>query len=486
MRITLLGTGSADGWPNPFCHCDSCDAERAEGRTRAPSAALVDDVVLIDCGPTAPQAIGAASRSLAAVEHVLVTHGHPDHLDPAFLLYRSWAGTSRALHVWAPVRAIEACRPWLAPDDDVELHVIAPGDVLRLATTVGDFTARVLPAAHASGNGDELAVEAVLFDLGDPSGTRLLYATDTGPLPRSTLEAIEGTFEAVIVEETFGDTCDHGTGHLDLSTLPALLENLRDRGAITPTTTIAATHLSHHNPPTRLLRQRVQPLGVQVLDDLSVIDTRLPAGRARTRHLVMGGARSGKSTFAERLAAHAPEVAYVATSGDRPGDADWAERVLEHRARRPAHWSTIETIDLVTAIGAARPDGVVLVDCLALWLTGQLDAADAWARADAGQAAEVRTEMTARIDEVAQAVSSSPSDLILVSNEVGMGVVPATASGRLFRDLLGVVNARAAAQCDYVTLVVAGRALPLEPSRPTRTAHLPTPPDDQPPRKARQ
>jgi DNA processing protein len=85
MRIHLLGTGSADGWPNPFCHCASCESERAAGRSRTSSAALVDGVLLIDPGPTATNAATRAGIGLARVAHVLITHGHPDHIAAASL-----------------------------------------------------------------------------------------------------------------------------------------------------------------------------------------------------------------------------------------------------------------------------------------------------------------------------------------------------------------------------------------------------------------
>jgi adenosylcobinamide kinase/adenosylcobinamide-phosphate guanylyltransferase len=82
MRIRLLGTGSADGWPNPFCECPSCEFERREGRTRMPTSALVDDVVMIDSGPTAPYNASRGGISLRQVQHLVLTHGHPDHLAP--------------------------------------------------------------------------------------------------------------------------------------------------------------------------------------------------------------------------------------------------------------------------------------------------------------------------------------------------------------------------------------------------------------------
>lgn len=459
MKILLLGTGSADGWPNPFCECASCGAERAAGRSRRPASALVDDVVLIDCGPEATHAASAAGRSLHCVEHVLITHGHPDHLDPAFLLTRDWAlGIERQLHVWGPGHAIDLCRDWIAPGAPVELHAVGPGDHIVLSTAVGEYRLSVLPAAHSSGNGDRLSDEAVLFDLTGPDGRRLLYATDTGPLPDSTIAAISGAVEVLLVDETCGDRHDHATGHLDLATLPVQLASLRSAGVIISRTAVIATHLSHDNPPTAILRARLAEHGVHVPDDLDVIDTdRVAAPR---RLLVLGGARSGKSSHAEKVAqSWSSEVSYVATGGVRPDDAEWAQRVAEHRARRPAAWTTVETLDVATVLASAARGTVVLVDCLTLWLTGQLDELDAWARGD--EAAEVQAHVMVRAAGLLEAMQASHADVILVSNEVGLGVVPATAAGRLFRDAMGRVNAALADACDQTTFMIAGRAIAL-------------------------
>lgn len=464
MEILLLGTGSADGWPNPFCDCSSCEAERAAGRSRRPASALVDDVVLIDCGPGATHAANAAARSLQRVEHVLITHGHPDHLDPAFLLTRHRAhGIERHLHVWGPEHAINLCRDWIAPGAPVELHAVGPGDQLVLSTAAGEYRLSVLPAAHSSGNGDRLSDEAVLFDLTGPDGRRLLYATDTGPLPDSTIAAIHGAVDVLLVDATCGDRHDHATGHLDLATLPVVLASLRSAGVITSTTTVTATHLSHDNPPTALLRERLAEHSVLVPDDLDVIDTdRMTAPR---RLLVLGGARSGKSSHAENVARNwSPEVSYVATGGVRPDDEEWAKRVAEHRARRPAPWTTVETLDVATVLASAAPGTVVLVDCMTLWLAGQLDELDAWARAD--EAAEVQVHVMVRAARLVQAMQASHADVILVSNEVGLGVVPATASGRLFRDAMGRVNAALADACDQTTFIIAGRAIALKELTP--------------------
>ncbi len=169
------------------------------------------------------------------------------------------------------------------------------------------------------------------------------------------------------------------------------------------------------------------------------------------RVLVTGGVRSGKSRHAETLLAGRRQVTYLAP-GPVPtaDDPDWAARVAAHRARRPAHWTTVETTDLPAALPTA---GSALVDCLGTWLTAQLDELDAWEWG-------APPTFDARLDALVAAVAAA-SDLVLVTNEVGLGVVPAHASGRLFRDLLGTVNQRVGAVCDEVHLVVAGRVLRL-------------------------
>jgi adenosylcobinamide kinase/adenosylcobinamide-phosphate guanylyltransferase len=465
MRITLLGTGSADGWPNPFCGCASCAAERDAGRSRAPSSALVDERILIDCGPTTPHIPATAGVTLQDVEHVLITHGHPDHLHPAFLLTRRWTSPRTTLHVWGPPLAMDLCRDWVGPDSMVELHVLAPGQDAHLTTAGGTYAVRALPAQHGHGDGDVMAEEALLYAITGPDGDRLLYATDTGPLTEATTGVLDETFDAVLLDETFGDKPDHGTGHLDLATLPGVLQSLRACGAVTSATVVAATHLSHHNPPTPILRDRLGALGVALVGDLDVIDTSRPGGGQARRHLVTGGARSGKSALAERLAGDRAVVTYVATSGHRPDDAEWQHRVALHRERRPADWTTVETTDVAGVLASAPGNSVVLVDCLALWLTAQLDEIDAWRRADDGQTEQIRAEVFERMAALVDALAQCAADVVLVTNEAGMGIVPATASGRLFRDLLGILNTRVAAACQETTLVVAGIPLPLTAAR---------------------
>jgi adenosylcobinamide kinase/adenosylcobinamide-phosphate guanylyltransferase len=172
--------------------------------------------------------------------------------------------------------------------------------------------------------------------------------------------------------------------------------------------------------------------------------------------LVTGGVRSGKSRHAESLMAAHPNVTYVApgpTVTEDP-DPDWAARVAAHQARRPAGWTTLESRDLAAALTAPGP---VLVDCLGTWLTALLDAASAWESPSTDVQDLVDTALAAAV----AALAAHLGPVVLVTNEVGLGVVPEHRSGRLFRDLLGTVNQRLAAECDEVHLVVSGRVLRL-------------------------
>jgi len=457
MKVQLLGTGSADGWPNPFCACDSCEAQRATGRPRLSSCALVDDVLLVDWGPNLASAAGRGALRLDGIHHILFTHGHPDHLAPDFLLWRSWIPGLRTLHIYGPPHAISRFEHWVDPQAPVVFHVVEAGDEFTARTTRGPILVRALPAAHGHGNGDLFADEALLYDITAIDGDRLLYATDTGPLQAATLEAVHGRdFSLVLIEETFGRHVTHGTGHLDLTTLPTTLDALREAGAVTPATDVVAFHLSHHNPPAAELAVELAQWGARIVDDGAVIDTR---ASDRTRILIVGGARSGKSRYAEALASTRAGVTYVATGGRRPDDAEWTARIQAHQARRPSSWTTIESTDLAAIIRTPTQD-TLLVDCVSLWLTDALDDAGAWS--PEGQTQEqALARVAARIDELVESVRDSPNDLILVTNEVGQGVVPATPSGRLFRDLLGVTNARLAAVSTEAQFMIAGRTLPL-------------------------
>ena len=178
-----------------------------------------------------------------------------------------------------------------------------------------------------------------------------------------------------------------------------------------------------------------------------------PVERGRGTALVLGGARSGKSSWAEAQFRDRPSVVYVATSLVPDDDPEWAARVDLHRNRRPAGWRTVETMD-VAGVLRDGDDAPVLVDCLALWLARVLDDVDAW------QAPEEqwRPLLEQWVAGLVSAVEAAGREVVLVSNEVGSGVVPDTASGRLYRDELGRLNARVAAACDELWLCVSGVA----------------------------
>jgi adenosylcobinamide kinase/adenosylcobinamide-phosphate guanylyltransferase len=178
------------------------------------------------------------------------------------------------------------------------------------------------------------------------------------------------------------------------------------------------------------------------------------AGSGTRRVLVLGGARSGKSERAELRLAGEPEVTYVATGGDGAGDAEWAARVAAHRARRPAWWRTAETTDLAGVLRAAR--GAVLIDGIGTWLAAVLDECGGWA-----DPAAAREKLAGRVADLLAAWRQAGAYVVAVSDETGLGVVPATAAGRLFRDELGRLNQALAAESEEAELVVAGRVVPL-------------------------
>lgn len=167
--------------------------------------------------------------------------------------------------------------------------------------------------------------------------------------------------------------------------------------------------------------------------------------------LVLGGARSGKSTFAEEWAKRRGEpVVFVATA--EALDDEMRERIARHRADRPSNWQTLEAPrDFVGAIShLPELPRVILLDCLTLWVTNELLADEA----------DLERRVLCQLDMLTEWARLHEVDLILVSNEVGLGIVPDNALSRTFRDVLGRVNAWAAASADKVYLMVAG--LPIE------------------------
>ena len=173
--------------------------------------------------------------------------------------------------------------------------------------------------------------------------------------------------------------------------------------------------------------------------------------------LVTGGVRSGKSRHAERILADADRVTYLAPGAtpDPATDPEWAARVVEHQLRRPAHWTTVETIDLAAAL--RQSEGPVLIDCLGTWLTATIDHLGTWDQPLTHWRKDFDQVLVALLD----AWVTHPGPVVAVTNEVGWGLVSEHRSGRVFTDLLGRVNTEVAAVSDELVLVVAGRALHL-------------------------
>ncbi|RSS83472.1 bifunctional adenosylcobinamide kinase/adenosylcobinamide-phosphate guanylyltransferase [Streptomyces sp. WAC06614] len=399
--MTLLGTGTPEGLPRPGCPCAAC-AVSVGTRARAATAVLVDGALLLDLTPGAVFAAARAGRSLSGVRQVLLTHPHDG---PALELPPGLPAAGRV-------------------PDGRELAVISGHRVRAVAM-------------DAPGTG---------YEVTGPDGERVLYLPPGGaPAGVDGHRTGQPPYDVVLA---------------DVLGRPEALARLRASGAVGPATDVIVVHLDHDTAPGKELRRRCAAAGARAVPD----GTTVVVGDARSvpdvprRTLVLGGARSGKSVEAERRLESFPAVHYVATGGTRDGDQEWAQRVGLHRERRPAGWRTLETCDLVPLLAEDGPP--LLIDCLALWLTDAMDQVGAWddeVWANGGQ-----KELRERTGALTAALRASRRTVVAVSNEVGSGVVPATAAGRRFRDELGRLNAGVADECEHVLLVVAGQALPLK------------------------
>ncbi|MFJ1650984.1 bifunctional adenosylcobinamide kinase/adenosylcobinamide-phosphate guanylyltransferase [Streptomyces sp. NPDC088337] len=399
MDVTLLGTGAPAGLPRPDCPCAAC-ATALGADARAATALLVDGVLLLDLTPGAAFAAARAGRSLGEVGHVLLSHPHD----------------GPALEVPAGLP-----QPERVPDG-------------RELTLPSGHRVRAV-ALDAPGTG---------YAVTGPDGRRLLYLPPGGA-PAGLEEGSAETYDMLLA---------------DVLGRPDASARLRAVGAVGPATDVVAVHLDHDVPPGDELRRRLAAAGARAVPDGTTLtvgarESDVPDVPRRT--LVLGGARSGKSVEAERRLESFPGVLYVATGGTRGGDTEWADRVAAHRERRPGSWRTTETCDLVPLLAQDGPP--LLVDCLSLWLTDAMDSVGAWD--DAEWAGGGERALRERVTALTGALRATRRTVVAVSNEVGSGIVPATASGRRYRDELGRLNAAFAAECEHVLLVVAGQALVL-------------------------
>jgi adenosylcobinamide kinase/adenosylcobinamide-phosphate guanylyltransferase len=397
VELTLLGTGAPSGLPRPDCPCAACAAALGPD-ARAATSLLLDGALLLDLTPGAAFAAARAGRSLTGVRQVLLSHPHD--------------GPAVEVPAGLP-------QPGRVPDG-------------RELTLMTGHRVRAV-ALDAPGTG---------YAVTGPEGQRLLYLPPGGA--PAGLEQPAEPYDMVLA---------------DVVGRPDALARLRAVGAVGPTTDVVAVHLDHGLPPGPELGRRLAAAGARAVPDGStlVVGAYEDVPDVPRRTLVLGGARSGKSVEAERRLEAFPDVLYVATGGSRNGDTEWSSRVAAHRDRRPGSWRTVETCDLVPLLEAEGPP--LLIDCLSLWLTDAMDSAGAWD--DAVWAERGEKVLRERVRELTEAVRLTRRTVVAVSNEVGSGIVPSTASGRRYRDELGRLNAQFADECEHVLLVVAGQAMVL-------------------------
>jgi adenosylcobinamide kinase / adenosylcobinamide-phosphate guanylyltransferase len=428
MEVRLIGTGGDGGWPQPGCGCASCERARSAGRRRAPDQVIVDGVLRID--REGPVALGPEA------EH-----------------WASPAGRGGRAVGPAGYRVERVPAGWDVTGPDGARLLVGRGPV---------------PGAAPGGAPDAAGPDPTGPDAGpDPTGPDPTGPDPTGP-------------------DAGPDATGPRAGAYDIALLdmlenPARLGALRHRGLVHAGTVAAVLHADHRVSSEEELARRCRYWSVTLCRDGDVLAT-TPATRATgpggghsagqaRRVLVLGGARSGKSRHAELRLAAEPCVTYLAAgpypAGAQPAaDAEWARRIADHQARRPSWWQTVESAD---AAGVLRSgSGAILFDGAGTWLAAVLDEAGAWpgddgdAQARPGQPpARAQRLVAARVDELIEAWRQTPARVVAVSDEVGSSIHPPTQAGRLFRDQLGWLNQRLAAEADETVLLVAGRALTL-------------------------
>jgi adenosylcobinamide kinase / adenosylcobinamide-phosphate guanylyltransferase len=317
-----------------------------------------------------------------------------------------------------------------------EAGVAAEADEVR--GVVGDLGYRVRRVAGG-------------WDVTGPDGSRLLAG------PRPEVPAGAAGYDAVL---------------LDLIGDPAQLGLLRRRGAVTAETLVLAGFADHRVRSEGELARRCRFWGAVPARDGATYPVPgatggtgpmagagpgagAGAGRRPGRVLVLGGAGSGKSAEAELRLAAEPEVTYLATGRADPADPEWTARISAHQRRRPPWWQTRESTDLAGLLRSVP--GAILVDSMTTWLAATMDDCGSWDAAGGGAQAAAR--LAERTDALVAAWRQADGYVVAVSDETGLGVVPDTRAGRLFRDELGRLNQRLAAESDEFVVVVAGQPM---------------------------
>jgi histidinol-phosphate aminotransferase len=402
-----------------------------------PGRIVVVDEAFADCLPGEPESVAA--------------HGDLDGLVVVRSLTKTWAlaGLRVGYLLAAPdiVRLLAAAQPpWPVSSPGLEACIATASDAAArevevwsrglaaerahlLGRLAGIDRVRMVAAAAAS---------FVLLDTGIADVRTQLHGHGFAVRRGETFPGLRAGWIRVAVRDT--ETSDRFSA--------ALREVIADRPPGNPATALVGTAPTGR-VPTRTRPAETQPAETQPAETRPAEARGRPAVR---RVLVLGGSRSGKSRHAEQLLSGAAPVTYVATAQGDPADAEWTARIERHRMRRPAGWSTAETTDPVKLIHQADV-GALLIDSVTIWLAQVMDDCGCWSEVKP-EDADLR--LGDAIDTLIDAWAAAAVSVVAVSDEVGSGIVPATASGRRFRDALGELNQRLAAAADEVWLVTAG------------------------------
>jgi phosphoribosyl 1,2-cyclic phosphate phosphodiesterase len=259
MDLTFLGTAASEGCPSPFCDCDNCRRGRLAGERswRARAALLVNQDLLLDFGPDLVSSAARLKLSLSALTTLLITHYHEDHFHPHNLTIRDpkFSGEGLPLlHIYGGPRFSRlANKAWETPAQlAFEFHPVEPFQRFKS----GPYEIRSFRASH------DPRVDPIFYSLSDGRRT-FLYATDTGPPPAETLEALgECRFNLVIVDDAMG-AAQTTEGHLGDQGIVALRAEMEKRGLLAPEAPWLAHHFWHwHTPPHEELVARLSPLGL--------------------------------------------------------------------------------------------------------------------------------------------------------------------------------------------------------------------------------
>lgn len=242
MEMCLLGTGAAEGWPAPFCLCEACNEARRRGgpNIRLRSGALVDDDLKIDYGPDTVAQLQKSGRHLANLRTILFTHQHDDHVVPSELqfIHPTFTNTPPTnVDVYGNDQVIAALTTPILAETTLRLHTFQAGD--RFTTVNGDEVL-ALPADHVEG--------ACVLRIRRPDGKTLFYGHDSGLYPEATLDGLSDgvTLDVALFDCTSGGQKTDNRGHMGVSGVVQMAEELRRRGAITEKTRCIATHFSHN------------------------------------------------------------------------------------------------------------------------------------------------------------------------------------------------------------------------------------------------